>query len=356
MATSSSWKSRSILYGPGGVLKGDKAAQLKGGKDIRVLLFSGKGVEITTEGDYEFHSVKGAVEKGKGGYTPAGSGEFKPANSVFCLKEKCYSGRLRVVADGGGFHYINILSVEEYLVSVVGHEMSPTWPIEALKAQAVVARTYVLERIGREQKDLYDIGVTTKDQVYGGRIDKDKNVREAVHKTESQILTYHGDIAKVFFHSCCGGETASAGEVWKEEIPYLKNRRCEFRESPEYNWMVVITRREFEGKFSLRDLGSVKVASRTKSNRAETIVISAGGKEIKVTASQFRSLLGAEKIRSTRFAVDMEGGQVVVRGKGYGHGVGLCQWCARIMAEKQSMQYRSILQYFFPGTTLSKIR
>ena len=346
------WKSKSRWLNSGHRLT---PQQFKGSQTVRVLLYHGKPVKIESSSAFEFRTLQNTVSKGHRSYLPASPGKFISQKGEFILNNNVYSGDLVINVDKGEFFYVNHVPLEEYLVSVVGHEMSPKWPLEALKSQAVVARTYVLQKMGESHDKLYDIGDTTKDQVYGGRFRHEEGVRQAIAQTLSQIITYHGELAQVFYHSCCGGETASSEEVWKEDIPYLKRQTCNFTESPEYNWKVTVSKSEMEEKLGIRDISNISILERTESKRAKYIAVKTKGKEVKITASEFRAKIGAERIRSTRFGMKLAGAQIIIKGHGYGHGVGLCQWCSKILAEKQSMKYRNILSHFFPGTSITKI-
>lgn len=322
---------------------------------VRVLIHFGNSAKIEARSSYEFRDTKNDVKKGSGVFIPLTSGKYISSNGEFSLNGEIYSGNLMIYADGKQFSYINFVPLDEYLVSVVAHEMSPAWPLDALKAQAVVARTYVVQKMGEARDKLYDIGNTTKDQVYSGRVKNDENVRLAVKETRAQIIKYKGDIATVFFHSSCGGETASAAEVWHEDIPYLKNKRCSFKDSPEYNWEVLFSKKDLEKKLGINELDNVTVKARTESKRAKSIELTRRGVENEITAEEFRKRLGPEKVKSTLFGLKLKGDQLIIKGHGYGHGVGLCQWCAKIMAEKQSVKYRGIIRYFFPGTNIKTI-
>lgn len=327
---------------------------LRDSQTVRVLIYHGKAVKIDSTSAFEFRNTQNEVVKGKGGYLPSTPGKFVSENVEFTLNNNLYYGDVIVYEEKGEFSYINHVPLEEYLISVVGHEMSPKWPLDALKAQAVVARTYVLEKMAQSGDKLYDIGITTKDQVYGGRQKNDEVVRQAIQETKSLVITYKGEVAKVFFHSCCGGETASSAEVWHEDLPYLQTRTCDFKDSPEYNWELVLTKKEMEDKLGISGISKISVKDRTGSKRANNIGIVAHGKFNEMQASEFRTKIGVEKIRSTRFGMKLSGNQIVIKGHGYGHGVGLCQWCSKIMAEKRS-NYRTIIRYFFPGTSITKI-
>ncbi len=344
------WKERSILFGPS-YTQTKKKMNVSG--DVRVLIHSGKAVDLRVDSGYQFRAASKTI-KGSGKFTPAEPGELIPHGDRFVFKQKYFRGTLKIYREGENWLYVNHLPVEEYLVSVVGHEMNPQWPLEALKAQAVVARTYVVKRISDHKNEKYDIGSSTSDQVYGGILPNEGNARAAVYKTASQVIVYHGSLATVFFHSCCGGTTAAASEVWQTDFPYLVRKKCEFKESPEYNWQTWVALSTIEKQLGLPKITDIRVGERTASDRVKTLVIKTAQGEKKVSAADFRRVVGPTEIRSTLFDIKMRGTHLGVRGHGYGHGVGLCQWCAKIMVEKQSMKYQTIIRYFFPGTSIGR--
>lgn len=269
------------------------------------------------------------------------------------------SGRIEVINENYGLLVINDLNLEEYLVGVVSKEMNPSWSLEALKAQAVAARTYAVRKILSSRKKFYDLETTIKDQVYKGVVRGNERVRNAVFKTKGEILTYKGQIAEIYFHSTCGGKTASALEVWAKNIPYLKSVKCEYdSESPFYFWKFSIApaklRKEliFEG----RDPGVIKkitLKGRTKSGRVRKIEIKGSKRKISISGEDLRRILGYSNLKSTLFKIRFLNGKIEFMGSGAGHGVGMCQWGAKGMAEK-GYSYREILRHYYPGTKITK--
>jgi len=356
----SGWKSRSSLYGNGDSISGSITRDLsgikKGGKsEIRVQLYTGKPLEIECNKQYEFITATGQKKRGTNKFMPASTGEFISSDNQFRLQKRQYSGRLKIISQGTTFSYINYVNIDHYLVSVVGHEMSPSWPVEALKAQAVVARTYVLKKKLNSVGKNYDIGNDTYDQVYGGMIQNDGNVTRAVRETVDQVIMYEGKIAEVFFHSDCGGETAAASEIWQEDYPYLVRKKCDFKESPEYKWEVSYNMNDMKKLLGYQNLTGISVGERSASKRIKDIMLSAGGTQKKIPISEFRKQLGVDKVKSSLFGIKKSSDGYTIKGRGYGHGVGLCQWCAKIMVEKKSQRYNAIISFFFPGTRIEKI-
>lgn len=330
----------------------------QGGITVRVKLYAGEALTVKT-GEYSFIPGRG----GKGGAVRRGSGSFTfteegllQATHYFVLKNKRYSGALEARRDHGAWLYINHVSMDEYLTSVVSHEMSPTWHAEALKAQAVVSRTYLLTKMKDRAAKPYDVDTTTNYQVYGGLKKNDGGARNAVAATHNEVLYYGANLAQTYFHSSCGGTLASAKEVWGKAVPYLTTRTSPYCASaPVYKWQVKISYTDIGRRLALRGVKSVTVAERSASKRVKTLkVVTTKGTKL-VRADKFRTMLGALKVKSTFFGVARKGNAIVLTGRGFGHGVGMCQWGAKLEADERGTDYRRILEHYFPGTSLRAV-
>jgi stage II sporulation protein D len=324
-----------------------------GGILVRVKLFAGEAVTVKAD-DFTFTSGK-TTRRGSGSITITEEGVLHP-KGYFVLGGKRYHGSLEAKRDGGGWLYINHVSMDEYLTSVVSHEMSPSWHPEALKAQAVVARTYLLLKMKERAKKPYDVDTTTNFQVYGGVKKGDTGARNAVAETHNEVL-YHGDkLAQTFFHSSCGGTLASAEEVWGKSVPYLGVQSSPYcSAAPVYKWSVKIPFSEIGRRLAASGVRSVSVAERGPSKRVKTLnIVTARGTK-KIRADKFRTALGALKVKSTFFGVARDGNSVVLTGRGFGHGVGMCQWGAKLQADERGTSYRRILDHYFPGTSLRAV-
>lgn len=339
------------------VYKGGKHVSLPhdshGGITVRVKLYAGEAVQVKAD-SYTFTSGRN-TRHGKGSFTASEEGILQPA-SYFVLRSKRYSGLLETKRQGGRWLYINHVPMDEYLTSVVGHEMSPNWHPEALKAQAVVARTYLLVKMKERVSKEYDVDTTTNFQVYGGLKKNDGGARQAVAATHNEVLYHRGHLAQTFFHSSCGGTLASAQEVWGKPVTYLNVQSSPYcSAAPVYKWQVKIPFAEISRRLAAKGVKSVRIVERSPSKRVKTIklVTSRGSK--KVRGDKFRMALGALKVKSTFFGIAQKGNSVILTGRGFGHGVGLCQWGAKIQAEKRGTSYRRILDHYFPGTSLRTV-
>lgn len=263
-----------------------------------------------------------------------------------------YSGQIRVWKGEKGLYVVNELSLEDYVESVVAAEVGTNWEIEALKAQAVVARTYAVYKKNAlsNQGTIYDLTSSVLHQVYNGNNSQFK-ITFAVRSTESEILTYNGLPIEALYHSTCGGKTESPEEVFGRKIPYMRSveSRCDL--SPYWVWERKIPLSEIEEALKLSDVRGLEIASRTSTGRAKEIAIIMAQGNMLIKATELRKILGWSKLPSTNFEIKVDGDSVIFEGRGYGHGVGLCQWSALQMAA-EGKTYREILSFFYPGTEI----
>ncbi len=267
-----------------------------------------------------------------------------------------YRGKIRIVAASPPL-VINLVDVESYTAGVINQEIDSRWPEAAVDAQAILARTYALAR-GRERRSgPFDLDRTVNDQVYGGAAAEDDLAWAAVNRTRGLVLTYDHDLAAGLYHSCCGGRTAFPSEVWGgRDRPYQQSVECKYcQDAPHYFWRFP-ERGSLDGAALAAMLGikgavtDLTVLSRTPSGRAATVLVESRAGASELSGHEFRKRAGYEKIWSTAFQVEKEGG-FVFRGSGSGHGVGLCQWGARGMALAGFPSSR-ILEYYFPGAAV----
>ncbi len=257
---------------------------------------------------------------------------------------------------------IEILGMETYLLGVVGHEMDASWPLEALKAQAVMARTFAYFQLEKYHTHGYDLSDDAGSQMYGGVDRTPKNITLAVRETKGEVLGYKGKLLSVYYHSCCGGHTADAGWVWgfkrtPKPLRGVSDPYCKI--SPYYRWKVFFRTDEIKAALENRHLiGGALKFFRLGSEKYDYIKIfkaRIGNTPIVVDANRFRLALGASSLKSVRiFRMKKEGNGVEFDGGGSGHGVGLCQWGARGQAVL-GRSYEKILKFYFPGSVLSVV-
>jgi stage II sporulation protein D len=257
------------------------------------------------------------------------------------------------------------VALEDYLEGVLPHEMDPDWPLEALKAQAVVARSFAYANMGKFKKDGFDLTSDTRSQMYRGITAVNDNVRRAVRETHGEVLGWKGQLLRVYYHACCGGRTENASAVWGGDpsatprpLRGVRDPWCaaspHMRWTAYFAWQDVMTaieeRRRLPGP-----LRSLKIGSRDAAGYVRDFVARWGGAETTVKAGDLRAALGAGDLKSVRISrVVTKKKGLEFLGAGSGHGVGLCQWGARIQAEK-GRTYEQILRFYFPGADLSEV-
>jgi len=262
-----------------------------------------------------------------------------------------YAGTLEIVPHKKGVYLINHIRTESYLEGVLGAEIKTTWPMAAVKAQAVIARTYALYRRFERKRSLWHLRASTGDQVYLGLEVSGPRARFAIEGTRGVVVSYQGRLAKTFYHANCGGMTEDPGMVWSYSFPYYQVTEVPFgTEDPKYEWEVRLDRRQLEGiarKLGLRRqrLQGLEVSQRTNSGRAHKINF-LGRKQQSVRANEFRRVVGYTKIKSLMFEITETDRGVLISGQGSGHGVGLCQWAAKEMGD-QGYSYQEILHFFY---------
>jgi stage II sporulation protein D len=307
--------------------------------------------------------------------------ETRSPNEHVTVNGARYPRRADVVLDReGGLTVINVLDVETYLRGVIpleiGHRQAGM--LEAAKAQAVAARTYVAAHLGQYPDQGFDLHAGVRDQVYGPVDRRHPNADRAVWETRGMILEYQGQPIRANYASTCGGRTAGVEESFDADpIPYLRSHEdkvngkyaCErsrfFRWEESWNGdelKAVLVRtlpqvlgRPFEG-VGIRDLEAVDTG---KSGRIVTLRITTDQAVYDLHKSQIRWALettGGTPLRSTAFTIQTwKRGQwirmLVTQGRGWGHGVGMCQWGAMQMS-LDGYDYRRILEHYYPGTQL----
>ena len=266
-------------------------------------------------------------------------------------------GGLDITVRDGHLLVVNLVDLEDYVAGVVSSEVNPGWHKELLRTQAVAARTYVLHKKLENAGQPFDVYASVQDQVYTGRQNVNRAVLDAVRHTRGRVVTYKGRPIFAVYSSTTAGRTEDAMNVWSKDLPYLKGVDCPFdQKSPRYEWQVTIPFDEIQTR--LRDegypigwLATLTPYRMTAAGRVKDLRILHSRGELIITGQEFRRLLGYAKIRSTRFSIERIHRRVVFAGNGAGHGVGLCQWGAKEMAEL-GYPYQSILRYYYPGTEI----
>ncbi len=277
--------------------------------------------------------------------------------------EHRYRGTLTIREEGGTIVLINTVPLEEYLLSVVPAEITTT-ETAALKAQAILCRTFAVKNRGRHGGwDLCDL---TDCQHYPGVEAETAAGTRAVTETEGLIVTYDGKPAEVFYHSSSGGATTSPAYVWGgPPIPYLTgvrdavNGRDLSAASPDAVWSFTVEKRRLRAALTEAvglPVTGIAVADRDPSGRAAAVRLSGAGRVL--TGEEFRIIVcrrfGWGSLKSTLFDVREASGSYVFSGRGLGHGVGMSQWGAMELA-RMGRDYRRIIEFYFPGTEVEPV-
>lgn len=261
-----------------------------------------------------------------------------------------YSGNIEVWKGENGLYLINELSMEDYVKAVVLAEVGPNWDMEALKAQAVISRTYAVHQKKVNGESIYHITSSTLHQVYKGN-NSDVRIAYAVTATAGEILTFDGKPIKAFYHSTCGGKTENPEDVFGKGYPYLRSVESNCEISPYWVWERKIPLREIENALNISGIKEISIKSYTSTNRVKELSIATESGITTIQAIDLRKALGWSRLPSTNFNILQDEDSMIFDGKGYGHGVGLCQWSALQMA-REGKNYKEILAFFYPGTTI----
>ncbi len=294
-------------------------------------------------------TVKGPAN-GAGGVAAAGS----------AIARWQVRGGLQVWQRGRGLMVVNEVGLEEYVMGVVPGEVNAGWHPEVLKAQAVAARTYALYQRSLSAGREYDVVAGTQDQVYQGTRGVDTRVAKAVEATRGVVVSHQGRPIYAAFSSTAAGPTEDALNVWAKDLPYLRGVDCPFDTgSPYYRWRVSVPFEKLEQ--NLRQVGVAigTIASLTpfgysRAGRVIRLRVLHSGGELILRGEDLRKVVGYATLPSTRFEIEAAAQDLIFTGFGSGHGVGLCQWGAKQLAEL-GYAFPTILGYYYPGTELGSV-
>jgi len=388
------------------LISADTSFVILNGETGQMLTYLGAGEKATVARKGETLTINGKLVTTE--TVRALTVQFKGEHYV-AVNKKQYRGNIDIHLTHGktGLTIVNTLPIEQYLYGVVGSEMPPSWHIEALKAQAVAARSYTLYNLKKHQSDDYDVCATTDCQVYGGRESEVSQVIKAVDDTAGQVIMAEGKVIPAYFHSSSGGYTENSENVWGTYESYLRGVVDYDQNSPQYKWEKKLTIKELEGAIHKAgyNIGTIKaiklppltsqpmsIAERGVSGRVKVIQFSGSTGNAQLTGEQLRQILG---LKSTLFDVrvmvpvkqagefdrshlppkgdqDLITGKqgihaisgrpnetIVISGFGWGHGLGLSQWGAKAMAEQgyqgDSTYFKEILKHYYQGTTIKKV-
>ena len=284
---------------------------------------------------------------------------IEPADrtGVVVVNNRPFRGAIELERQRNGIRVVNRLSVEDYVRGVLQMETSDKWPAQALQAQAVISRTYALRNRGRHGRSGYDFCAQPHCQTYGGAAAERKTTDAAVERTRGEVLVdRHKHLASTVYHSCCGGSTESAENVWEHGgQPYLKATHCPWcKDSPQFHWVARVPYGLVDARIRAAgyDVGGVRaigVLSHTPSGRVYKLRVYGEKATKDILANTFRNIVDPALIKSTFWAgISKLDGAWQIHGQGWGHGVGLCQWGMKTLADK-NMSYGQILRLYYRG-------
>lgn len=309
------------------------------------------------------------------------------------IEGKRYRGVFEIKAHGkAGLTVVNILPLENYLYGVIPKEISPAWPLEAIKAQAVAARSYAFASAGKHQDQGFDVCSTVHCQVYGGRDSEAERSNQAIDATRGMMVTYKDVVITAFFHSSSGGHTENSENIWGTQFPYLRGVTDFDQQSPRFSWERRISAAKLSGllKASGKNIGSLTVIElsplspqpifandRGVSGRVKSISLTGPDGKVQLSGAKFSSLLGlpsslfditvvsssqpayaSGKPAFRRFVQDSSQDVLLISGWGAGHGIGMSQWGAKVLAERanagNNQYFKEILTHYYSGTKVEK--
>ena len=288
-------------------LKSNNLVSEETNKIIKILPHD-KGIEILGKGVYS-----GPIT-----IVPVGNTKIIV---VFNGQKYHYRGNIEIDFDKDHkkLNVVNIIGIEEYLYGVLKKEISPRWPAEALKTQAIAARTFAIFNMNKYIDEGYNICASTNSQAYGGVNHEDPLTNKAVDETRGVIMTYKGKPINAVYHSDSGGYTEDSENVWGSFLPYLRSVESKFEEKvspPHHTWSYSISEKDLTEKlqkqgYEVNSVVSIEAVNKSEAGRiSELVFITDNNEVINMKANNFRSLIGADLIRSTLFSIKLIGKEI----------------------------------------------
>lgn len=295
-------------------------------------------------------------------------------------KSHSYLGSLEVSASAGKIQIVNQIDIESYLKGVVPKESVSTWPIEALKAQAVAARTYAYYHLLTSNRSDYDVDDTARFQVYAGESASAEKTDEAIALTRGEVLTQDSKVVVAFFHAYSGGRTDSALNIFGNEAAHCQGSqeifsreelRAELKPSSRWitewttDWMSKSSLMSklkasphssatFKDYTSLKEYRVSELELNDKFDSVKTLRFSQNNRKASLNFINIRKVLGWSNFPAYHFRLlEDEDGRVAFKGHGWGHHVGMSQWGAFIMAKNYGSSYEEILHHYYTDVKLS---
>lgn len=248
----------------------------------------------------------------------------------------------------GTYDLISLVEFHDYLAGVVSQEMPVSWPLEALKAQAVVARSFALARIKERKARYFHLDSNQADQVFS--VTQNIKARQAVFETDGVLLkTEDNKTLKAYYHADCGGHTVKASEVWgfnSYDSGTANDPWCALKSKNK--WTYEVDREEFEIKLALNQESVTQLRSFFISKKNQLIEFVSQ----RISVQKIRQVLGFSNVRSSIDSIEFDGSKVKLSGQGYGHGVGLCQW-GTLSQIRMGKNYLQVLKHYYPRAKIA---
>jgi len=347
---------------------------------VRVLLINdAKDAQLAIRGSYQITgSLTNIIEQGQGlqnATISVTNSSIKIGNKNYDnselritslrdgeieLNKVRYRGEIRILLQfNNKFSVINEIDLESFVAGVLGSEMMPSWNEEALRAQAVTARTYALYKKKKRRDEVYHSDML--ELAYRGMAGETTRLNKIVQETKGVVMVYNWNIFPAYFHSTCGGHTEDSNHVFgKDSIPPLSGVVCNYCNNSKYSrWSTDINKSDIEKRLResniyVSNINTIKTLDPGVGNHGSRVeIISANGSK-EMNANDFRLLVGPNYLYSTAFNSRNNGKSITFSGRGWGHGVGLCQYGAQAMAEK-GFKWTAILEYYYPKINLVRV-
>ncbi len=271
------------------------------------------------------------------------------------IKDRWYRGTVRLINQGSQLKVVNQVDLQDYLYSVVGAEMKSHWPLEALKAQAVAARSYAVNKQQQPSTSIYDLGNTTSSQVYKGVASETQRTHQAVNETLGEVLTYGNQVILAVFHSSSGGHTENVEDVWNRSLPYLRGVVDYDQKAPVYEWKTRLSGKEIGHSFDMAEVKEIIPQQTSPQGRVLRLRLIGKDDTKTISGKAFRQRLN---LKSTLFKIHQQhngdSNHFTLVGRGFGHGIGLSQWGANYLAQ-QGANYRQILGHYYQKVKLAQL-
>lgn len=315
-------------------------------------------------------------------------------DGILAVNGQKYRDGLNFILQGSGIAAINLVEEENYLKGVIAKEMPASWPEEALKAQAVVARNYLATNQYKHQSQAFNVCATTHCQVYGGYAAETASTNRAVERTQGELIYYKGSPAEGYFHSTSGGRTENSENVWNNALPYLLGVDDPYSVGNPYDeWTLNMSLSSIKlllanNGINIGNIRDVAISKTSQNGRALALTIYGTSGNHVLEKDRIRIFFGANNLKSTYFTLEggakkenliqipendgslnsiykslnalidqegmdqtSQGGDLIFKGKGYGHGVGMSQYGAKKMAE-EGYNYKEILKHYFTNVDI----